>query len=67
MKRVRWVFLAIGVAMLIFAVGFTIYAFNNPQGSFDWSYFFTMVLYAVYFVVMAACFIVWLILTVLRK
>ncbi|MDR0459558.1 MAG: hypothetical protein LBG68_03720 [Coriobacteriales bacterium] len=67
MKRVKWVFLAIGVAMLVFAIGFIIYAFNNPQGSFAWSFFCTMVLYAVYIVVMAACFIVWLILTVLRK
>lgn len=45
------IFLFIGIAMFIIAIGFIIYAFNNPQASFPWSNSITYGIYLIYIVV----------------
>ena len=44
------IFLFIGIVMFIIAIGFIIYAFNNPQASFPWSNSITYGIYLIYIV-----------------
>ena len=53
--------------MLVVAVGFLLYAVNNPQGHFPWRLSTTYMIYRVYLITIASCFITWLILKLLRK
>ena len=55
--KIKRIFLVTGVSMLIFAIGFVIYALNNPQASFPWNNAITYLIYAVYFIVMVASFV----------
>ena len=55
--KIKRMFLMIGAIMLIFAIGFVIYALNNPQASFPWTNTVTYSIYAVYFIVMATSFV----------
>ena len=41
-------FLIIGIAMVIVAICFIIYALNNPQAGFNWSNFITYGIYLGY-------------------
>jgi len=54
----RSVYLLIGVAMLIVAIGFIFFALNNPQASFPWSNSISYGIYVIYTIIMIACFIV---------
>ena len=51
------IMLVIGLLMMAFAIGFAVYAFNNPQGSFPWSNLITYSIYALYLVIMICCFV----------
>lgn len=53
----RKVFLCISVLMFIFAIGFVIYALNNPQASFPWSNSITYAIYFGYFIAMVVFFV----------
>ena len=55
--KIKRIFLVIGIAMLIFAIGFVIFALNNPQASFPWNNTITYSIYAVYLIVMVVSFI----------
>ena len=63
MKNKR-IFLATGIIMLIVAIGFVIYALNNPQASFPWNNTITYAIYAAYAIIMVVAFIL---SAVLRK
>ena len=47
----------VGLAMLLFATGFIVYALNNPQNSFLWSNTITYTIYLIYVSIMAGCFV----------
>ena len=47
----------IGVAMLVLAIAFIIFAFSHPEMSCPWSNTITYLLYGVYFVVMVVMFV----------
>ena len=40
----------IGIIMVIVAIGFIVFAINNPQASFPWSNTITYLLYGIYLV-----------------
>lgn len=50
------VFSGLSIAMLLFAVGFVVYALNNPQASFPWSNTVSYVIYIIYLAIMIAFF-----------
>ena len=50
------VLLVIGSLMMVFAIGFVVYALNNPQDSFPWSDVITYSIYALYSIIMICCF-----------
>ena len=62
--KFKRIFLSISIIMFIVAIGFVIYALNNPQASFPWNNTITYTMYAVYFIVMLVAFIL---SAVLRK
>lgn len=47
----------IGIIMLLIAVIFLIFAFNNPQMSFPWSNSITYLIYGLYIIIMIIFFI----------
>jgi len=53
----RKTYLCVGIAMLLLAIGFIIYAFNNPQVSFPWNNSITYTIYAIYAIAIIICFI----------
>ena len=46
-----------GMAMLLFAVGFVLYAMNHPERSFPWNNGITYIIYFLYIAVMVVCFV----------
>jgi ABC-type transport system involved in cytochrome c biogenesis permease subunit len=57
MKSKKKTLIGIGIAMLLFAIGFFLYALNNPQFSFPWSNTLTYSIYLIYIVVIIVCFV----------
>lgn len=57
MKSKKKILLCIGIAMLLFAIGFVWYALNNPQFSFPWGNTITYSIYLIYLIVMVVCFV----------
>lgn len=55
------------VCMLLFAIGFVVYALNYPTSSFPWSLEVTYTIYAGYIIIMTVCFLAWLIMKIRRK
>lgn len=51
-------FLAIGTAMLLLAIGFVGYAFQHPGGSFPFPLRVTYILYVLYCMVTAGCLLI---------
>ena len=52
--------LGVGIAMLLIAISFVVYALNNPQASFPWSNSITFAIYAIYAVIMIVSFVMFL-------
>ncbi len=46
----------LAVFMLIFAVGFIIFALNHPEKSFPWSNSISYIIYLIYFILMIILF-----------
>ena len=65
--KIKGIFLVMGIIMLIFAIGFVIYALNNPQASFPWNNIITYSIFAVYIIVMIVSFILSIALPKLMK
>jgi len=62
--KVKKLFLLAWVLMLILAVGFILYAANHPEANFPWSLSTTHMIYRVYLVIMASCFVAWLVMKI---
>lgn len=56
MKRQN-VFILIGCLMLVFAIGFVVYALNHPEGFFPWDNQITYTIYLIYLIATIAMFI----------
>ena len=65
--KTRRAFLFAWVLMLIISISFVVYALGHPEGSFPWNLSVTYALYGIYFVVMAACFVTWLVMTIRQR
>lgn len=42
----------VGIVMLLIAIIFLIFAFNNPQASFSWNIIVTYIIYSIYLIFM---------------
>jgi len=51
MKKKNSLFLIIGTIMVIVAISFVFFAFNNPQASLPWSNSITYGIYIIYVIV----------------
>ena len=53
----RKILLSVSILMLLCAIGFVIYALNNPQAGFPWSNGITYTIYLVYIGIMIGLFV----------
>lgn len=58
MKK-RTIFLLLGIAMSLFAVGFIWFAIHHPTHGFTWPLAVTDAIYAVYTLINISCYVIW--------